>query len=184
MIDDKHNDLILYLLSLLNDEEKLMYRQITDYLLELGYIPQKLKVQGYMLSFKNNKSKKVIAKIGIRNGKTQRVYFSMRFFACKSFSKKFHDAIQHEIESHNGQYCTQKSSDILGKTESLYEKNKCGRCDLCTGGGLGYYYVYPDGREVVRCGAYPIIIPNLAVTDIDEVKRLLLEQHNYFLTIA
>jgi hypothetical protein len=49
---------------------------------------------------------------------------------------------------------------------------------------LGYYYKYADGEEVARCGAYPIIIPDIADTDIDEMKTVILEQHNYFLSIA
>ncbi len=105
--DGKNNELIPCFMSLLTDEEKLLYGQIINYLLELGYTPKKNKVQGYSLSFKHKKLNKTIARMGIHGGK-----------------------------------------------------------------------------EVVRCGAYPIVLPNFDANDIDEVKSLLLEQHYYFLSIA
>jgi hypothetical protein len=57
-------------------------------------------------------------------------------------------------------------------------------CNVCTGGKMRYYYLFPDGKELFRCGAYPVLIPNIKECDIEELKRLILEQHNYFLSIA
>ena len=182
--DGKNNELIPCFMSLLTDEEKLLYGQIINYLLELGYTPKKNKVQGYSLSFKHKKLNKTIARMGIHGGKIPKTFFGIRFFACKSYSQKFYNAIEYEIVSRNGQYCTEKSSDVFLDKDSLAGKNRCGCCASCTGGGLGYYYKYPGGKEVVRCGAYPIVLPNFDANDIDEVKSLLLEQHYYFLSIA
>ena len=176
MTDEKYDKMLNELMLLFTDEDKFMCQQVADFLMELGYVPQKQKVQGNVLSFKLNKTNKVIAKIGIRNGTNQRAFFSVKFFACKSVPKKYIDALQYEIDSHNGQY----SRPI----RSINEKNRCGYCGTCTGGGLGYYFVYPNGKEVLRCGAYPIIIPDLTPNDIDEMKSLLLEQHKYFLRLV
>jgi hypothetical protein len=49
---------------------------------------------------------------------------------------------------------------------------------------MGYYYKYPDGKEILRCGAYPIEIPIANESDVNEMKIIILEQHNYFLSIA
>lgn len=176
MPNDKKDKLLNEFMVLLNDEDKLMFRQVAGFLLELGYVPQKQKVQGNVLAFKLNKTNKIIAKIGIRNGSNQRAFFSIKFFACKIVPQKYINSLQHEIDSRNGQYC--------GPIRSSNEKNRCGFCGTCTGGGLGYYFAYPDGKEVLRCGAYPITINDLTPNDIDEMKSLLLEQHRYFLSLA
>jgi len=64
-------------------------------------------------------------------------------------------------------------------------KNKCGYCgDICTGGGYGYYYKFSDNDIVSRCGAYPIVIPDVTENDIDELKCVIMEQHDYFLSIS
>jgi hypothetical protein len=174
-MNGKKNQLISVLMSLLDEEDKSMCQQIIDCLVELGYVPRKQKVQGYVLSFKHNQNNKTIAKIGVRDGNNPKAFIAIKFFACKSAPEKYHDALRREIESHNGQYC--------GPLRSNTEKSKCGYCSSCTGGGLGYYYMYPDGNEVLRCGAYPITIPDLTPNDIDTLKEIVLEQHNYFLSL-
>lgn len=163
-------------MSLLTEQDALLYRQIIDYLVELGYVPQKQKVRGYVLSFRHGQSNKVIAKAGVSGGKDKRPFVSIKFFDCKSVPVKYCEALRHEIESHGGRYC--------GPLRSNIRKNACGRCPPCTGDGLGYYYVHPDGREVLRCGAYPIVIPDLTPHDIDHMKQLILEQHSYFLSMS
>jgi len=57
-------------------------------------------------------------------------------------------------------------------------------CNVCTGGGMRYYYKFSDGKELFRCGAYPVLIPDVVENDVKELKRLILEQHNYFLSLA
>jgi len=173
----KQESLIAELIASLPEGQEIVYQNITDYLLELGYIPQKQQVKDFIISFKHNTNGKVIAKIGVRK---QNAFISIRFFACKSVSQKYTDALHHELMSRNGQYSSPTHVNPIGMIT-----NKCGYCgDICTGGGLGYYYQYPDGKEVSRCGAYPIIIPNVDETDVDEMKAVILEQHNYFLSIA
>ncbi len=163
-------------LGMLSGEEAPVYKEIIDFLAGLGYFAQKQKVQGYVLSFKHHRTKHVIAKMGIPGGKNQRAFIRVKFFAVKNAPEKLSDALRREIASHNGQYCRPLRDAV--------QKNKCGFCGACTGGGLGYYYQYPDGREVVRCGAYPIAIPDIAPGDTEALKRAFLEQHQYHMSIA
>ena len=163
------------LMSLLAEEDRLVCRPIIDHLLALGYVPVKQKVRRYVLSFRHQQTNKVIAKIGVR-GDGAKAVISLKFFACSSAPDKFGQALRREVESHDGQYCV--------PVRSATEKNRCGRCDSCTGGGLGYYHLFPDGREVVRCGAYPIAVPDLAPGDVEEVKRLIDEQHHYLQSLC
>jgi len=172
----KQTALIAELISLLPERERPVYQAITGYLVELGYIPRKQKVSDFILSFKHNANGKVIAKIGIR----KQAFISIRFFACKSVSQKYMDALHHELVSRNGQY-----SSPLNVNPINMITNRCNYCgDICSGGGLGYYYKFADGQKVARCGAYPIIIPDITEADIDEMKKVILEQHDYFLSIA
>jgi len=158
----------------LSDDEKIFCGQIMDFLTQLGYVPEKQRVKGYVLSFRHIQNGRVIAKIGTRGSK-QKATISLKFFGCKTVPLKYSDALRAEIESHNGQYCGPLRDNVI--------KNRCGFCKQCTGGGVAYYYAYPDGREILRCGAYPILIPDLTLNDIDDMKKVLMEQHEYFLTI-
>jgi len=174
---NKQKALIAELIASLPEEQKTVYQSITDYLSELGYVPQKQQVKDFIISFKHNTNGKVLAKIGISK---QIAFISIRFFACKNVSQKYINALHHELVSRNGQYSSPTHVNPIGIIT-----NKCGHCgDICTGGGLGYYYKYPNGKEVSRCGAYPIIIPDISETDIDEMKAVLFEQHSYFLSLA
>ncbi|MEA4823284.1 MAG: hypothetical protein VB111_04120 [Clostridiaceae bacterium] len=173
----KQKSLIENLIDALPKEQKNVFQEIMYYLVKLGYIPQKQNVKDFILSFKHSTNGKVIAKIGIRN---QKGFVSIKFFACTSVSEKYLDALHQDIDSRNGQY----STPLLPNPVNMIT-NKCGYCgSICTGGGLGYYYKCPDGEVIPRCGAYPIVIPDIDETDIDEMKKVILEQHNYFLSIA
>ena len=160
-------------------EQKTVCKEIAYYLTALGYVPQKQRVSDFVLSFKHRENGKVISKMGIRK---QKAFVSIRFFACKTVPAKLMEALRKDIESRSGQYTSPIS--VVPDTASMV-KNKCGYCgDICTGGGFGYYYKFSDGDIVSRCGAYPIIIPDIDESDIDELKRVIMEQHNYFLTIT
>ncbi len=56
-------------------------------------------------------------------------------------------------------------------------------CNVCTGGKTRYYYQISDGKVVYRCGAYPVLIPDIKENDFEELKRLILQQHSYFLSV-
>lgn len=157
-----HAALLSELMTLLNEDEKITCQKIIDCLTDLGYVPERQKVQGYVLSFKNKKVNKTIAKIGFKNGKG--VVYSLKFYACENPAPKFSNAIRVTIVKSKEQY-------------------KCSNCGAC---GVdkqvrGYHYTYPNGREFIRCGAYVVEIPNLAPEDIDDFNNLIAEQHTYFL---
>jgi hypothetical protein len=164
MIKKAHAELISGLMSLLEEEEKVMCQDIIDCLTKLDYIPQKQKVQGYVLSFKNNKVNQTIVKIGIRTKEIKKAFFSIKFYTCKNPPQKFSKAVQKAILSSKEQY-------------------KCCNCNVC-GADIeerGYHYTYPDGKEFIRCGAYVVEIPNLVPDDIYDFNNLLIEQHEYFI---
>ena len=165
MVKQIHTNLIRELVSLMKNEDKEMCQSIIDYLLELGYVPQKQKVQGYVLSFKNSQVKQTIAKIGAFNNGDKGTFFSIKFYACKNPPQKFTNAVQQAIESSNMQY-------------------RCCGCNACGAQKeeRGYHYIYPNGDEFIRCGAYVVKIPDLIPEDLNDFRNLLLEQHEYFLS--
>ena len=174
---EKQALIITELIDLLPDGQKIVFREIAHYISELGYVPQKQKVKDFILSFKHGNNEKVIGKMGFRK---ESGFISLRFFACKSVSEKYLNALRADLDARNGQY-----SGPLRQSPMNMITGKCGYCgDICTGGGLGCYYKYADGREIQRCGAYPIVIPDVGETDMDEMKKVILEQHNYFLSIS
>ena len=179
MTTAKQTALINEFMGYLPDENKRVFGEILNLLAELGYIPQKQKVHDFVLSFKHKENGKVIAKMGIRK---QNVFFGIRFFACRNVPEKFMEALRNDIESRNRQYTSPLPT--VPDTASMV-KNKCGYCgDGCTGGGYGYYYKFSDGDIVSRCGAYPIVIPDITEHDTDDIKHAIAEQHRYFLSIS
>jgi len=171
-MNEKKEALLQTLLSQLPDEEKGIYSEIAYFLAELGYAPEKQRTKDFMLSFRHKQSGKVIAKAGVRKGKG---IFSAKFFGCTDVPPRYAAALESEIHSRNGQYC--------GPLRSQTQKNQCNTCASCTGGKIGYVYSYPDGHEVLRCGAYPIPIPGITQEDASGLKSLLTEQHGYFLSL-
>lgn len=157
-----HPHLVHELLLMLNEQEKTTCQRIIHCLTELGYVPERQKVQGYVLSFKNKKVNQTIAKVGVKNGKD--VSYSIKFYACKNPAPKFCGAIR----------------DIVLKSKEQYKCSDCGVCGVDKE-VRGYHYTYPNGREFIRCGTYLIEIPDLMPDDIDDFTSLIAEQHAYFL---
>ena len=62
MREEKHDELISDMMAFLDAEDAELCRRITDYLAMLEYVPQKLKVRGYVLAFKNRRVNQTIAK--------------------------------------------------------------------------------------------------------------------------
>lgn len=161
-------ELISELMSLLSDDEKVSCQNVFDCLTELGYVPQKQKAKScYVLSFKNNRFRQTIAKIGVRNSVDNRAFYSIKFYACKNPPQKFSQAVQYAILKSNTQYI-------------------CADCGICGADKdvRGYHYTYPDGTVFVRCAAYVVEIPDLTSEDIEDFNNLLAEQHAYFSTRA
>ncbi|MCL2487991.1 MAG: hypothetical protein FWE80_04840 [Oscillospiraceae bacterium] len=174
----KQKGLISGFIENLPENEKQKFKEITNHLEKLGYIPQKQKVKDFVLSFKHNTNGKIIAKVGIRK---QKGFLSIKFFACKNVPEKYMKALGENADD----ACTRlppPERDKLLPNEIMLPCTLA--CDVCTGGKMRYYYQYPNGSETFRCGAYPVLIPDFTENDIDELKRMILEQHEYFLSIA
>ncbi len=148
----------------LDDETRHIYRAITDYLSQLGYTPQK---QGAKISFKHNLHNKQMAKMGITNGKTPHPFFALRFSACKGYSQRF--------------------ADIVSANITKYPKKRAlctdGNCHYCKGAPDAHVYshTFPDGQCKTHCGAYVLEIPDISADDVDEIKNLISEEHDFLL---
>ena len=82
------------------------------------------------------------------------------------YSKKFADVIHDRILSSNNRLA------------------KCGKCGYCKGDKFVYTYTFPNGESKAACGAFVLEIPNVTLSDVEEIKRLIVEQHVYFMKYA
>lgn len=162
-INKAQTDLLAGLMAKLNAEDRTLCRTITDCLAELGYMPQKQKINGCILSFRNSRVQQTIAKVGLRDTH-KKAFFSLKFYACKNPPPQYAAAVKRAILTTSGQYA-------------------CCDCRACGAGkeDRGYRVAGPDGLEFVRCGAYVIEIPDLGPDDLDDFCTLLREQHQYFI---
>ena len=160
----KQEELLNSFLSTLGDELGGVYREIADYLSELGYNPRK---EHSSLSFKHTKHNKQIAKMGTRNDKIRSPFFALRFSACRGYSERFADVVRENIVKY-----PKKSANCIVDT-----------CGWCAGkpGTHVYTYKFPDGETRSHCGAYALEIPFVARGDVDEIKKLINEEHEYLL---
>ena len=177
----KQSELIKNLKELIPKDDEEIFSNIIDYIVELGYIPQKQKVQNFLLSFKHSKNEKVIAKIGV---KKQIGHLSIKYFACKNIPKKFIEALYDEAAENENRYSLPvPPPDIEPMIPNIIMKKCTNSCNICTGGNMRYYLNFDDGKNIFRCSAYPVLIKNIKHNDIKDLKRLIFEQHNYFLSL-
>lgn len=162
-INKAQTDLLAGLLAKMNAEDQTLCRRIADCLTELEYMPQKQKVNGCILSFRNSRIQQTIAKIGLRDT-SKKAFFSLKFYACKNPPPQYTAAVKRAILKTPGQYA-------------------CCDCRACGAReeDHGYRVTGPDGLAFVRCGAYVIEIPDLGPDDLDGFCALLREQHQYFI---
>lgn len=149
----------------ISDEEKLIFQPIINTLVELGYTPMRKQTKGYILSFSNLEHNRVLARCGIRE-ESGKGFFGLRFSSCTDYSDKFAQVVRDRMLSGNSRMA------------------KCGECGFCKGDKFVYTYTFPDGETKAVCGAFVLEIPNVTADDIDEIKRLILEQHEYFMMHA
>lgn len=167
----KQMQLIQTLYDLLPKDELSHYTELVEALVELGYKPYKQAISDFDLLFKHKDTKKPIAKIGIHRGKGR---FRMKYSSCNDVPGRFITALRKDDASRRA-----LKSRSFPHNEV---KNYCGRCgDICTSGGWGYLLKADDGKDILRCGAYPADIPIINKQDVADVKRLMLEQHDYSL---
>ncbi len=159
----RKDELMNQFLSMLDQDAKAVYQEISTCLSELGYHPQKERSN---LTFKCDMHHKQIAKMGIKKNKANDPFFALRFSACNNYSQKYAEVVRDAIE----------------KSPSKTPRCKSG-CNFCGGDADTHIYTYtfPDGAKKAHCGAYALDIPNIAATDIAEIKNLIRQEHAYLL---
>jgi len=161
----KWEELISEFYEMINGEEKLVYQPIIEALVELDYTPMRKRTKGFILSFSNLAHNRVLARFGVREG-SGKAFFGLRFSSCAKYSDKFAGVIRDRILSSNNRLA------------------KCGKCGFCKGGKFVYTYTFPDGESKAACGAFVLEIPDVNLSDVNEIKGLIGEQHEYFMKNA
>lgn|GEM_PF-457379 len=161
----RQKELIESFLVTLETENQSLYREIAVYLSELGYNPKK---ERSYISFKHASHNKQIVKIGLRGKKEPTPFFALRFSGYTEYSQRFADVVKDNISK----YPSRAPGCI---TQS---------CDYCAGEPDThiYTYVFPDGETAVHCGAYALEVPDITDKDLDEIKKLIKEEHEYLVT--
>ena len=150
--------------EMISKEERAVFQPIIETLVELGYTPMKKRTKGFILSFSNLTHNRVLARFGVRENE-EKAFFGLRFSSCTSYSDKFANVIRDRILSKNNRLA------------------KCEKCRYCKGDKFVYTYVF-DGECKAACGAFVLEVPNVTLSDVDEIKQLIKEQHDYFMKYA
>jgi len=139
---------------------------IIAHLSEQGYSPKK---QGSSITFKHDMHNKQMAKMGTNAGKKRGVtpFFSLRFSACRGYSQRFADIVSAYITK----YPTRAAQCVNGG------------CGYCRGEAETHVYThtFPDGEHRAHCGAYAVEIPGVTTDDIEEIKALIRDEHEYLM---
>lgn len=151
--------------ELISSKEKMVYQPIIEALVELGYTPMKKRTKGFILSFNNLAHNRVLARFGVREG-DGKAFFGLRFSSCSNYPDKFADVIRDRIRSSNNRLA------------------KCEECGYCKGDKFVYTYTFPNGERKAACGAFVLEIPDVTLSDVDDIKKLICEQHEYFMKNA
>lgn len=151
--------------EMISIEDKLVYQPIIETLIELDYTPMRKRTKGFILSFNNLAHNRVLARFGVREG-GEKAFFGLRFSSCNNYSGKFADIIRDRILSSNNRLAN------------------CGKCGYCKGEKFVYTYTFSSGESKAACGAFVLEIPDVTLSDVDEIKKLIREQHEYFMKYA
>ena len=164
MLTPKQQALTEAYLTQLPDELATTYRALMDYLSEVGYMPYKEKSA---ITYKCADHNKQLAKFGFANTKARTPFFALRFSACRDYSARIADIVAAQIAKYPGKYacCTR------------------GECNFCAGepSTRVYTHVTNDGEIKTYCGAQALKIPDVTQGDIDELKRMIWQEHAYLM---
>jgi hypothetical protein len=162
----KQTALIEDFLQVIGEDYRQMFKELSEFVMKNGYNPSRNKTQDLTIDFKNNQTKKTIMKFEQFEQKHDGLQYKERlvpglrikFYANKSYSKIFQDAVKRVIEAFDGKY------------------TGCYGCGRCQNKPQGYVYIYPDGKKVFRCGFELLSIFNFSNSDLPEIKLLLQNQ--------
>ena len=151
-------------LSELDGELQPIYRELILYLSETGYNPHK---QRSYIVFKHTLHNKQIAKTGVNIYKPHNPFFSLRFSACRDYPQRFADIVREAI------------------VKNQYAEPNCiaGACNYCAGTAESHVYthIFDDGGIKFLCGSGALEIPDITADDIEEINKLIKEEHEYLL---
>lgn len=166
---EKYTAILDELFSKIDNNYSAMFQELAEYAINLGYNPIRNKTHDVTIDFRKNKIKKSIMKMEVSEQKHDGYAYCernipglrLRFFAAKDYSDIFQRGIQRVIEGFDGKY-----TGCYG----------CGRCD----GSEGYTYIYPNGKQVFRCGSELISIFDFDEKNMPEIKTMLKTQADYY----
>lgn len=160
----KQKELIDSFLATLGEQEQTLYHELAIYLSELGYNPKRERSN---IAFKHNLHNKQIVKMGSRGKKAPSPFLALRFSGCQNYSPRFAEVVDAAITKF-----PKRVPCCLTNT-----------CDYCAGEPETHVYrqTFSDGEEKFHCGAYALEIPAITLEDLDELKKLIQEEHEYLL---
>ena len=133
----KQQEMIDDFLGELSANERAVFSIIMEYIIELGYIPQKNRS---FLSFRHKTNGRIIAKI-------KKDEVRIKFFACKNIPEKYIDALRGEMDANDAQYSMPgPAPDPSPLPDGVIMKKCTLSCNICTGGRMRYYVQFPDGK--------------------------------------
>lgn len=137
-----------------------LYDNLLIFMKELGYKVKRAKTKDINYVFTNSKTKRHILKLSITK---ERPVVKLKFYASNDYSNVFNESIRLAIEEFDFKY-----TGCYG----------CGKCDTSI---QGYKYLYDDGREYFRCGNELIELVDYNKDLEDELFKLIMNQHEYYL---
>lgn len=157
----KQEELVNTFLSELSEDIRPLYQRMILHLSQAGYTPHK---QRSFIVFKHDLHNKQMAKIGIKKNVP---FFALRFSACHGYPQKFADIVCAAIE------------------KPSFREAKCvqGACSYCNGEVTQrvYTHTFPNGAQKYHCGAVALEIPDITSSDVEDVKQLIVEEHDFLI---
>ena len=145
--------------DVVTEKDKYIYKDIEEFMIALGYKFKRAKTMDVNYLFKHKDVKNLMLKYSIVDKKPM---IKLKFCASNNYSEFFHDAIRKTIDEYEFRYT------------GGYD---CGNCKSKL---LGYTCTY-DHETYFRCGKELIELGMIDASNLDEIKLLLLAQHNQHL---
>jgi len=161
----KQHELIDGFLTMVDEDIRPQYRELIEYLSEVGYNPYK---QRSYIVFKHDLHNKQIAKTGIRINKDKAPFFALRFSACRNYPEKFAKIVKETM-----------SGDVANNGAACMR----GECTYCAGEPATHVYTYtfPNSETKTFCGAGALEIQNIMINNVPNIKSLIREENAYLL---
>jgi hypothetical protein len=167
---EKYNDTLKEFYEKLPLENKILYEELANKAITLGYNPIRDKTKSLSISFRNNKTKYTIMKFA--EARKDEYSWQFKFAANKNYSNVFVD-------------CVKKHNDEIRKKYSIKYNIKnnitCFGCRKCGNvKKLFYSITYDDGRKYAVCGSF-IHIELISKEIVEEAGKMMKIQHEKLL---